>query len=227
MTQIALSFVLLVGAGMLLSALVALQTAHTGYNLRQVLAIDVPLSLETPGATAIDFVQQATRRVAALPGVEHVSVGNFVPWRDATRCCPRSRSTRTATCPRRARSHPRARLRNRRPGFFATLGVTRIAGRDFTDDDTRGRELVVIVSQSVAQRLFAGRRRDRTAWSGGPIPSLARPRRGASSASSPTWTTSASCRGRRRPCITRSGRCRMADACSCARQAIRTRWCRR
>ena len=81
-TQIALSFVLLVGAGMLLSALVALQTAHTGYNLRQVLAIDVPLSLETPGTTAIDFVRQATRRVAALPGVEHVSVGNFVPWRD-------------------------------------------------------------------------------------------------------------------------------------------------
>ena len=42
MTQIAFSFVLLAGAGMLLAALVALQTAHTGYNMRQVLAIDVP-----------------------------------------------------------------------------------------------------------------------------------------------------------------------------------------
>jgi hypothetical protein len=40
------------------------------------------------------------------------------------------------------------------PGFFAALGVPIVAGRDFTDEDRRGQELVVMVSQSVAQRLF-------------------------------------------------------------------------
>jgi ABC-type antimicrobial peptide transport system permease subunit len=40
------------------------------------------------------------------------------------------------------------------PGFFAVLGVPILAGRDITDDDRRGREPVVIVSQSLAQRLF-------------------------------------------------------------------------
>ena len=177
-TQIALSFVLLVGAGMLLSALVALQTAHTGYNLRQVLAIDVPLSLETPGTTAIDFVQQATRRVAALPGVEHVSVGNFVPWRDTTSLLPSFTIDSDGYVPAEGEEPPRARLRNVSPGFFATLGVTRIAGRDFTDDDTRGRELVVIVSQSVAQRLFAGGDAlDRLVWWTDPLFGAPAPRR--------------------------------------------------
>ena len=82
-TQVALSFVLLVGAGVLLSALVALQTTNTGYNLRQVLALDVPLPMEASGPKAVDFYQEATRRIETLPGVERVAVGNFVPWRDA------------------------------------------------------------------------------------------------------------------------------------------------
>ena len=52
--------------------------------MQQVLAIDVPLP--TRGVRApksIAFFEEATRRVAELPGVERVAVGNFVPWRDA------------------------------------------------------------------------------------------------------------------------------------------------
>ena len=177
-TQIALSFVLLVGAGMLLSALVALQSASTGYNMRQVLAIDVPLSLGTPGTTAIDFVQQATRRIAAVPGVQQVSFGNFVPWRDVTSLLPAFTIGSDGYAPAEGEEPPRARLRNVGPGFFETLGVARIAGRDFADDDKRGRELVVIVSQSVAQRLFAGGDAlNRTLWWTDPLFGPPTPRR--------------------------------------------------
>ena len=49
---------------------------------------------------------------------------------------------------------PRARFRTVSPGFFASLGVPIIAGRDFTDADRRDAEKVVIVSQSLAQRMF-------------------------------------------------------------------------
>jgi putative ABC transport system permease protein len=49
-----------------------------------------------------------------------------------------------------------ARLRNVTPGFFSALGVPLVAGRDFTADDRRGSELVVIVSQSLAERAFPG-----------------------------------------------------------------------
>jgi len=152
-TQIALSFVLLAGAGMILAALVALQTANTGYNMRQVLALDVPLPLEA-GAKAIDFFQEATRRVKRLPGVQQVAVGNFVPWRDVTNLLPALPFAVEGYGRAQGEEDPRARLRNVTPGFFAALGVPLVAGRDFTDEDERGRELVVIVSQSVAQRLF-------------------------------------------------------------------------
>jgi len=49
---------------------------------------------------------------------------------------------------------PRARFRTISPGFFATLGVPIVAGRDFNDTDLPASELVVIVSQSLAQRMF-------------------------------------------------------------------------
>ena len=69
MTQIAFSFVLLAGAGTLVAALVALQTADTGYNMRQVLAIDVPSSgAGVDGPPVIGFVQEVTRRIRAAAG---------------------------------------------------------------------------------------------------------------------------------------------------------------
>ncbi len=55
-----------------------------------------------------------------------------------------------------AKTQPHARLRNVTPGFFSALGVPLVAGRDFTADDRRGSELVVIVSQSLADTVFPG-----------------------------------------------------------------------
>jgi len=83
-TQIAFSFVLLAGAGTLLATLVALQTARTGYDMRQVLTFNIPAAVTGFGdPKAIAFYQETTRRISRLPGVEGVAVGSFVPWRDA------------------------------------------------------------------------------------------------------------------------------------------------
>jgi putative ABC transport system permease protein len=152
-TQTALSFVLLAGAGMLLAALVALRTANTGYDMRHVLAIDVPLPLEASGSKSIDFFLEATRRIEQVPGVERVAVGNFVPWRDTGTLLQATAFAVEGYTPAAGEPEPRARLRNVTPGFFAALGVPIVAGRDFTDEDRRGAELVVIVSQSLAHRL--------------------------------------------------------------------------
>jgi putative ABC transport system permease protein len=154
-TQIACSFVLLAGAGMLLATLVRLQTANTGYNMRQVLAFDVPASATGVfGAKAIGFYQEATRRIGALPGVDGVAVGSFVPWRDAGTFGPGFQFTAEGYTLADGEEQPRARMRIVAPTFFAVLGVPMIAGRDFTDEDRTGTEPVSIVSQSVAQRLF-------------------------------------------------------------------------
>jgi putative ABC transport system permease protein len=154
-TQIAFSFVLLAGAAMLLATLVALQRAPTGYDLRQVLAFNIPASLTDLGEPkAITFYQEVTRRVSGLPGVEGAAVGSFVPWRDAGSMGPGFLFTVEGYTPADGEENPRGRMRMVGPSFFALLGVPILAGRDFTDDDRRGSELVTIVSQSVAQRLF-------------------------------------------------------------------------
>ena len=152
--QIALSFVLLCGAGMLLAGLVALQTARTGYDMRQVLVVDVPLPIEAFGRKALDFYEEATRRIESLPGVKRVATSNFVPWRDAGMMGPGYRFTAEGYDKVAGEEDPHGRLRIVTPGFFAVLGVPLVAGRDFTADDRADHERVVIVSESVARRLF-------------------------------------------------------------------------
>jgi putative ABC transport system permease protein len=155
MTQIAFSFVLLSGAGMLLVALAAMQTANTGYDMRHVLAIDMPTAATGfSGAQTIDFYQEATRRIGELPGVKGVAVGSFVPWRDAGTFGPGFQFAVDDYTPEDGEENPRARFRIVAPGFFSVLGVPFLAGRDFSDDDRGDSEPVSIVSQSVATRLF-------------------------------------------------------------------------
>jgi predicted permease len=173
----ALSFVLLAGAGMILSALVRLQTVSTGYNMRQVLALDVPLPLEA-GDKAAGFYEEVMRRVSRLPGVSHAAVGSFVPWRDVTNLLPTMPFRVEGYTPEGGEEDPRARLRTVTPGFFGALGVPLLAGRDFTDADGRNAERVVIVSDSVAQRLFpSGDALNRHLWWTDPLFGKPQPRR--------------------------------------------------
>ena len=156
-TQIACSFVLLAGAGMLLATLVTLQTANTGYDTRQVLVFDIPTSATGVGmgdAKVLDFYAEATRRIDVLPGVEGAAVGTFVPWRDAGSFGRGFVFSVEGYTPADGEEKPRARMRVVGPRFFAVVGVPVVAGRDFTDEDRGDSELISIVSQSVAQRLF-------------------------------------------------------------------------
>ena len=157
-TQIAASFVLLAGAGMLLMTLLALQNAQTGFDMGRVLALNVPVvSYErTPEQISL-FYKEAMRRIGELPGVERVAVGTAVPWRDAGIFGPGFQFSVEGYAKANGEEDPRARFRTVSPGFFASLGVPVIAGRDFTDADRRDAEPVVIVSQSVAQRMFKTR----------------------------------------------------------------------
>jgi putative ABC transport system permease protein len=157
-TQIAASFVLLAGAGMLLTTLFALQAARTTFQTRNVLALLVPVMSygRTPDQVT-GFYQEAMRRISALPGVERVAVGTQVPWREANSFGPGFQLTAEGLVRVNADDDPRAQFRTVSPGFFAALGVPVLGGRDFTDGDRRDGEKVVIISQSLAQRLFPGK----------------------------------------------------------------------
>ena len=153
-TQIAASFVLLAGASMLLKTLLSLQSAQTGFDTRHVLALNVPPMTygRTPEQITNSY-QEAIRRIKELPGVDGAAVGMIVPWRDAG-TTPAFQFSPEGHVRGPGEEDPRGRFRTVSSGFFASLGVPIIAGRDFTDADRLGSELVVIVSQSLAQRSF-------------------------------------------------------------------------
>ncbi|HMJ85690.1 MAG TPA: ADOP family duplicated permease [Vicinamibacterales bacterium] len=152
-TQIAASFLLLAGAGALLTTLFALQKARSGINTHNVLALHVPLNYERPREQTLPLYKEAIRRISELPGVERVAVGTLVPWREAGAWFA-AQFTVEGYAKADGEEDPRGRFRTVSPGFFAALGVPIIAGRDFNAADTSASEKVVIVSQSLAQRLF-------------------------------------------------------------------------
>jgi putative ABC transport system permease protein len=152
-TQIAASFVLLAGAGMLLTTLMALQSVRTGFDTRNVLAVNVPVvDYNRKPEDIARFYKEVVRRVSELPGVNRVAVGTAVPWRD--RGFFEAQFTVEGYAKANGEEDPRARFRTVTPGFFQALGVPIVAGRDFNDDDRRGGEMVVIVSESLARRMF-------------------------------------------------------------------------
>ncbi len=85
-----------------------------------------------------------------------VASGSFVPWRDAGSFGGGVSFAVEGHTPEDGEEDPRARFRIVSPGYFSVLGVPLHDGRDFTSEDRRGNERVVIVSQSVATRLFPG-----------------------------------------------------------------------
>src|SRR5260370_109119 len=94
------------------------------------------------------------RRVGAHPGVNKAAFGIVGPWRDAASFGPGFQFSADGFVRGPGEEDPRAQFRTISPGFFAALGVPIIAGRDFNQLDGQNKEPVVIVSQTLAQRMF-------------------------------------------------------------------------
>src|SRR5712692_3774152 len=154
-TQIAASFMLLAGASMLLKTLLSIQAAQTGLDTRHVLAVNVPaISYGKTPEQVVDFYKESIRRIDALPGVTKTAFGIVVPWRDAGSFGPGFQFSADGHVRASGEEDPRAQLRTISPGFLAALGVPMIAGRDFNPLDSQSKEPVVMVSQTLAQRMF-------------------------------------------------------------------------
>jgi putative ABC transport system permease protein len=151
-TQIAASFVLLAGASMLVTTLIALKTAQTGLDTRHVLAIKVPaMSYGKTHQQVVDFYKESMRRIDALPGVSKTAFGMVAPWRDVGGPGLQFSADGLVHTPN---EDPRAHWRVISPRFFAAVGVAIVTGRDFNDSDGKSKEPVVIVSETLAKRMF-------------------------------------------------------------------------
>jgi len=155
--QIAASFLLLTGAAVLMRTLYVLERTQPPFETGKVLAVNLPVmsSGRTPQQIQ-DFYHDVQRRVSALPGVVHASTGFSVPWRD-NQGLNISFAFAAEGAPRKnGLDDWRAKFRSISAGYFETLGLPVLQGRDFRETDKDGSEAVVIVSQSLARTLYPG-----------------------------------------------------------------------
>jgi len=150
--EVALSLVLLAGAGLLMRSLIKLQNVDPGFRSRGVLAaeVQVPATRYTIEQAGHFFADSLTR-VAALPGVQHAAGATCAPlpgscigtsfWRVDR---PRPADGQTTS----------GQIRPITPAFFKTLAIPQIAGRDFSESDTVDSPPVAIVSDALAREQF-------------------------------------------------------------------------
>ncbi|HLM81880.1 MAG TPA: ABC transporter permease, partial [Terriglobales bacterium] len=154
-TQIAASFVLLAGASVLITTLIALQAQQTGVDTRKVLVVDVPALYNGKSPQQVlDFYKESIRRIDALPGVTETAFAEVAPWRDAENFGIGLQFAGDGHP--HSSDDPRAQTRTISPGFFSALRAPILAGRDFNALDDENHEPVVIVSQTLAQTMFPG-----------------------------------------------------------------------
>jgi putative ABC transport system permease protein len=152
--EVALSLVLLAGAGLLMRSLVKLQSSDLGFRTEGVLTASVQL----PGTRydlpkAGTFFRESLSRIAALPGVEHAAGASCQPVPFA--CI--GTSFWRVDLPKPADGQtPSSQVRPVTPGYFRTMGIPQVAGRDFSESDTVDSAPVAIVSQELVRQQFPG-----------------------------------------------------------------------
>ena len=152
--QVAVSFSLLCGAGLMLRSLVKLQQVDAGFDPQNVFLarVDLIWSKYDTVAKRAAFVRQLLERVRAEPGVTAAGIGGSTPLRDND---PNVSNFEVEGAVAAEGQVPRAELDMASPGYFRAMGVPLLAGRDFEDADLgRPEPSVVMVNHAFARHWF-------------------------------------------------------------------------
>ena len=151
--QVALSFVLMLGAGLLVQSLARLQSVDLGFNPERLLTLRVPLpatSYDTREKRSV-FFGELDRRLSAVPGIDHSTLMRSVPTAPAL-------FTNIHVVGRDAVpewEEPMARLQSITTGYFATMGIAVRRGRAFADPDNRPQARpTVVINESFAKQFW-------------------------------------------------------------------------
>jgi predicted permease len=152
-SQVALSLVLLVGAGLFVRTLVNLQRVDTGFNQEQVLLfkIDTDSIGYKEDSSLVKLYREVEERVSSIPGVRAASFSMFAfnqgGWTTPVFTSGESSSARTQQL-----------IRNNSvgPDFFEAMGLRLLAGRNFGPQDTETSPKVAVITEEMARQLFPG-----------------------------------------------------------------------
>ncbi len=151
--QLALSLVLLAGAGLLLRSFLALMAVNSGFDPRNVLVAEValaPVQVYRP-TRQVAFFRRVLEEIRRVPGVEYAGVADSPPMAPFMKLesglhAEGEPETRDAVCPTSASE-----------GYFEALRIPLLAGRTFDARDTSDSPRVAIINQSLARVLFKDR----------------------------------------------------------------------
>ncbi|HYO12431.1 MAG TPA: ABC transporter permease [Thermoanaerobaculia bacterium] len=149
--QVMLAFVLLVSSGLLLSSLRSLQRSDPGFKTENLLLMTIDLSPRGHGeASGRDFYRQLVARIESIPGVRSVSMASQVLLTRGGPLQTVSSAERQAV----SSEGVMARTNTVLPGYFGTMGIPLLSGRDFGPADREGSIRVVVVNETLAELLW-------------------------------------------------------------------------
>ncbi|HET7469290.1 MAG TPA: ABC transporter permease [Gemmatimonadales bacterium] len=181
--QVAVSVVLLAGAGLLTRTMMRLSAVDTGLRAEEILALDVPLLklggapsdasdpaawmrhlLEADAAAKQEY-ERMRLAIRALPGVSEAGLGSSMPLATSMMSFEVKAEARALGVGEAA---PHAAVRTASPEYFRASGIPLLGGREFTSTDRAGSGLVVIVNKTFADKFFPGEDPigKRIAWTG-------------------------------------------------------------
>lgn len=151
--EVALSVVLLTGAALMIRSVTLLVREDPGFRPDNVIAMTVNLSpARYPDERQAPFFHQLIERIAALPGVSGVAGVSHVPL-------DRSDTNGTFTIEGREFAEgeePHSKKRIATSGYFQTMGIPVLRGREFDDNDRAGGREVAVISEAIARRYWPG-----------------------------------------------------------------------
>lgn len=151
--EVAMSIMLLIGAGLLMRSLWQLQEVNPGFSPAKVLAMEVSLpTARYAEGDQMPFYQRLEGRVASKPGVAAVGAINILPLSRNYD----SRGVQIEDHPQPDGQGMEPQARSATPGYFRAMGIPFLAGRNFDAHDVEGGQRVVIVSEAMARKAWPG-----------------------------------------------------------------------
>jgi predicted permease len=158
--QVALSLVLLIGAGLAVRTMQHVLTMNRGFDDENMILMSMDLTIQNYGESqGRSFYEELLKRVEAVPGVVSASLAKTVPpndWSDRLSVFLPGDEPPTEVL--RARDDLGLRVDANRiaPNYFRTLGIPILEGREFGYEDRYGTPLVAVISEKIAGRLWPG-----------------------------------------------------------------------
>ncbi len=152
--ETAVAALLLIESGLLLKSFVKVSSINPGFSTDHVLTLQISLPRSQYGGpgTVGPFVREAIERIRSIPGLQSVAVTSKLPLLGSGLCS----ILIEGMPPAKTADNRFVQFSGVSPGYFRTLGISMLGGRDFTDRDTVNSTPVVIVNEALVRRFFAG-----------------------------------------------------------------------